>query len=88
METTLRHIMCRCHVDSSIILLLQTLTALSHFLYYIEKSDMNKINIVLLIMLINKNDEDDDIMKFPYSYYLFKHIYFVSLSVYFSVINR
>ena len=35
-------------------------------------------------MLINKRD---DIMKFLHSYYLFKHIYFISLSVYFSIIS-
>ena len=38
-------------------------------------------------MLLNKSDENDDIMKFPHSYDLFKHIYFVTPSVYFSVIS-
>ena len=38
-------------------------------------------------MLINKSDENDVIMTFPQSYYLFKHIYFVSLSGYFSIIS-
>ena len=32
-------------------------------------------------MLINKSDGNDDIMKPPH-YYLFKYIYFVSLSVF------
>ena len=41
-----------------------------------------------LSMLINKSDENDVIMKFPPpSYYLFKHIYFDSPSVYFSIIS-
>ena len=38
-------------------------------------------------MLMNKSDENDDIMKFPHSFYLFKHIYFISLSVFFSIIK-
>ena len=38
-------------------------------------------------MLINKSDGNDDIMKFPHNYYLFKHIYFDSPSVYFSIIS-
>ena len=36
--------------------------------------------------LINKSDENDDIMKSPHSY-LYKHIYCDSPSVYFSIIN-
>ena len=38
-------------------------------------------------MLINKSDGNDDIMNFPHSYYLFKHTYFDSISVYFSIIS-
>ena len=38
-------------------------------------------------MLINKNNENGDIMKFPHSYYLFKLAYFDKLSVYFSIIS-
>ena len=38
-------------------------------------------------MVFNKSDENDDIMKFPHSYYLFKHNYVGSPSVYFSAIS-
>ena len=35
-------------------------------------------------MIINKSDEIDDIMKCPHNYYLFKYIFCVGLSLYFS----
>ena len=38
-------------------------------------------------MLIKKSDENDDIMKFPHRYYLFKHIYCDSPSLYIVQIN-
>ena len=39
-------------------------------------------------MLINKSRENDDIMKFQQSYYVFKRTYFDSPSVYFGMINE
>ena len=38
-------------------------------------------------MLDKKSDDKDDILKCLHSYYLFKHIYIVNLSVYFTIIN-
>ena len=43
--------------------------------------------ITYLSKLINKSDENDDIIKFPHSYYLYKNIYCANPSVYFSIIS-
>ena len=53
---------------------------------------MNDLNIRTnwsdyIYKLINKSDEKDDIMKFPHSNYLYKHIYCDSPSVYYSIIS-
>ena len=43
--------------------------------------------ITSFLMLINKIDENNAIMKFFTWYYLFEYIYFNSLMVYFSIIS-
>ena len=56
----------------------------------IEREDRERDSVCMYmceIMLINISNENNDIMKCPHSYYLFKHIYFVIPSIYFSIFS-